>query len=116
MDATITNLLEGVVAYDPLPPPRMPSQAPAVSTHAPSHSQPSSRTLTTSDLRPRKYYSPAMEAMRRQLSFEERKKQLLENARRYHKCLWANIVLIFPTKVVVVSLSAGGMSRSTAWT
>ena len=111
MDATITNLLEGVVAYDPLPPPQMPSQAPATSTHAPSHSQPSSRTLTTSDLRPRKYYSPAMEAMRRQLSFEERKKQLLENARRYyHKCAWANIVLI------VVSLSAGGMSRSTAWT
>lgn len=75
VDVTITNLLEGVIAYDALPPPQ-----PKTHTSTPlSHTH----SLKSSDLRPRKYYSPAMETMQRQLSLDERKKQLLENARRY---------------------------------
>lgn len=76
VDATITNLLEGVVAYDALPPPQPKT---LITTPSPSRTP----SLKSSDLRPRKYYSPAMEAMRRQLSLDERKKQLLENARKY---------------------------------
>ena len=86
VDATITNILEGVVAYDAIPEPPKPQIAP---TPAPSVLS-SSPPLKSSDLRPRKYYSAAMEAMHRQLSLNERKQQLLEKARRY---VLYNIVL-----------------------
>ena len=77
VDVTITNLLEGVVAYDALPPPQ--TQKSQTSPHTPS----SVPSLKSTDLRPHMCYSPAMETVARQLSLEERKKQLLDNARRY---------------------------------
>ena len=74
MDATITNLLEGLVPYDPLPPPKPVAKPPPA--------VPKSSPISSMELKPRRFSSPAMEAMRRQLSLQERKKNLLENARR----------------------------------
>ena len=84
MDATITNILEGIVAYDALPP--EPPKSQTTPTATPSVLSSSSPPLKSGDLRPRKYYSAAMEAMHRQLSLNERKQQLLEKARRYIYC------------------------------
>jgi ancient ubiquitous protein 1 len=82
VDATITNILEGIVAYDALPP--EPPKSQTTPTATPSVLSSSSPPLKSGDLRPRKYYSAAMEAMHRQLSLNERKQQLLEKARRQY--------------------------------
>ena len=76
VDATITNLLEGLVPYDSLPPPPPPQPT---STCPPAPAPPASSVK----LKSRLYTSPAMDAMRRQLSFDERKRAMLENARRF---------------------------------
>lgn len=96
VDVTITNLLEGVIAYDAIPPPQP-------KTHTPSPFPSLTHSLKSCDLRPRKYYSPAMEAMQRQLSLDERKKLLLESARRYEPppcALRCNIRGLFPSQAV----------------
>lgn len=74
VDATITNLLEGLVPYDPLPPSQPAAKPLPTVTKSP--------PISSVDLKPRRFSSPAMDAMRRQLSLQERKKSLLENARR----------------------------------
>ena len=81
MDATIANFLEGVVTYDPIPsPPAKPAPKPLP---PPSYITSTPPTFKSSSLRPRKYYSPAMEAMHRQLSLEERKRELVQKARQW---------------------------------
>lgn len=82
VDATITNFLEGVVAFDPVLPPTPPAPASQPPHSHPSLVSSSAPRLKTSNLRPQKHYSPAMQAMYRQLSLEERKAQLIQNARK----------------------------------
>jgi ancient ubiquitous protein 1 len=80
VDATITNFLEGVVTYDPIPSP--PAKSAPKPLPPPSYATSTPPTFKSSALRPRKYYSPAMEAMHRQLSLEEKKIELVQKARR----------------------------------
>lgn len=74
VDATITNLLEGRVKYSPL--------SPSASSSVVSGSSSSVRGTTASQVFRRKVAASSSSPSQRQLSLEERKRELLQSARR----------------------------------
>ncbi len=102
MDVTITNLLEGKVGYDPVPTlqevtslqghpqtPTLPPQTPSSPSMVPASNssasprRPSGSKRTGMSSLFSTGSSPALFAMQRQLTLEERKGNMLEQARRY---------------------------------